>query len=384
MAGVVVPFRKSPPDGGAEAFDVELWLALDSLGLVPRGSAVDPGAWLERAFAGGTSGLGAERRAGILRHAHLRGIGVPPNTWRARRGDAAAYAEWADRNGRAPLCGDGAAMAANIEDFLLDTAPRYAPATVMRRAATLSDLLRMMGHVAPDLMARRRHAARAARIGARHPNDNRLKARLSPEQIRLMLEVLADDPRVAPGIKLRDRAVILVFQDMMARRSEVAALRVGDFDPESETMFIASSKADQEGRGFVCGLSKAACAAVQEWIDYAHLSRVGPKAYLFRPLSRTGRLRRPETSRGRRAGSGLDGRDLCAIVQRRAEAAGIVAGPDEPAIASHAIRRGVARALWSRAVSDRTIMEIGRWSSEAEMRGYVGLPVVAGGASALL
>jgi hypothetical protein len=119
---------------------------------------------------------------------------------------------------------------------------------------------------------------------------------------------------------------------------------------------------------------------------------------LFLPLTRSGSLRprrparpgiRPRTTRS------LTRRDIARMVQRRALEAGILVcgarsgsgnphDDDDTEAAAHALRRGIARGLWERNVPANTIMTLGRWRSETEMRAYVGLPLCDGGAGALL
>src|SRR4029077_20143490 len=97
--------------------------------------------------------------------------------------------------------------------------------------------------------------------------------------------ILATQPKTVAG--LRNVALMLVMWDLLARRSEAAALTVEDLtfaEDDSATALIARSKTDQEGAGAVRWLSPRAAAALRSWLDCAGLA-TGP---VFRAIRKNG------------------------------------------------------------------------------------------------
>jgi hypothetical protein len=239
-----------------------------------------------------------------------------------------------------------------------------------------------------------RLAIRAGRKLARAARGTELrgaeKSRLSPAEIDDLLAWLASDPSIPSGVRIRDTAIIRVFVDILARQSEVAGLKIGGVrrgrqadlsinDQTAGMLFLARSKTDQEGAGAWCGISWETSTTIDAWIEFAKLGDEDPSAPLFRALKRNGRPRASSTGH-------LSGDSLNDLIKRHARRSDILAARPEPAsdVSAHAIRRGIARALWEAGRSDREIMELGRWSTEKEMRSYVGLTVIRCGALSFL
>ena len=68
---------------------------------------------------------------------------------------------------------------------------------------------------------------------------------------------------------------MLVMRDLLARRSEAAALTVEDLtfaEDGSATALIARSKTDREGAGAVRWLSPRTAAALRPWLDCARIA----------------------------------------------------------------------------------------------------------------
>lgn len=334
--------------------------------------------------------LVGEIETNLLRFAALASASAAPATVRGRRSDMRGFVAWATVAGIDPLASP-AAMSRAIEDYLLFLGESHAPASLARVGSTLTLFAEGIGLAAPGARVRKRLAIGAARRQACRPHAQSSrgvsrgtseKSRLSPADLAAMRRHLATAPGIPKGVRLRDTAILLVFEDLLARRSEVAGLTLADVDLGPVPMlFIARSKTDQEGKGVWCGIGEETRAALGAWIDFARLEASAPTTPLFQALTRAGGLCRSCAA----SATSLDPGSLNRLVQRQAAAAGVgsVAHVAAPATA-HAIRRGVARALWDAGIDDRAIMELGRWEDEATMRGYVGLPARRGGASGLL
>lgn len=161
----------------------------------------------------------------------------------------------------------------------------------------------------------------------------------------------------------RDRALLLLGFNMMARRSELVGLDQGDVVESAEglTVYIKRSKTDQEARGVSVAIPRGkrpeACAvqAVNAWkVRLAERGMTtGP---LFRPIDRHGRVGgEPETA-GKTAVR-LTGKSACDIVRRR----GLLAGLPEK-YTSHGLRAGAASTAYAAGVPISDIAKQGRWN----------------------
>lgn len=168
------------------------------------------------------------------------------------------------------------------------------------------------------------------------------------------------DPR-----DIRDRALLWLAYETMARRSELVALQVDDLATEPDSsgrLLIERAKADQEGQGEVLFVSAETVAAVQRWLKLA-----GHKeGALFRSIPRI-----PKAADGLPR---IDGRyfraltdgDIARIFKRRARAAGI----DATLISGHSMRVGATQDLLAGNFSAAAVMKQGRWKSERMVMRY--------------
>jgi integrase len=336
--------------------------------------------------------IGPALRDPLHRYARLFAATAADNTLRGRRADIRGYVTWTQECGLAPIPASGDGLSFQIESYLIALGSTHAPRSVSRIGSSLGLLAQGLGLDTLGAPERRRLAIRAGRRLARTARGTALrgaeKSRLSPADIDYLLAWLASDSSIPDGVRIRDAAIIRVFVDILARRSEVAGLKIGDVrlgkhadlsinDQPAGMLFLARSKSDQEGRGTWCGISPATVSAVESWIEFAELD--DGDAPLFRALNRDGTIR--ASSAGH-----LSGESMNEMIKRHVRRSGILAArPEiESNISAHSIRRGVARALWEAGRPDREIMELGRWATEKEMRNYVGLPVIRCGALSFL
>jgi site-specific recombinase XerD len=174
----------------------------------------------------------------------------------------------------------------------------------------------------------------------------------------------SDVTRMAAGCPedlrgLRDRAVILLGFGGAFRRSELAALDVGDVEevPEGLRVTIRRSKTDQEGAGAVVAVARGvrACpaGAVTAWLKASGIG-AGP---LFRPVSKSAVV-----------GAGrLSPFSLAKIVKRHAAAAGL----DPGRVAGHSLRAGFLTSAAMRGASVLRMMDVSRHCKVDTLRGYI-------------
>ena len=146
---------------------------------------------------------------------------------------------------------------------------------------------------------------------------------VTPEQVAVLIENAAS---------IRDKALIGIFADTGARRSEVCNIRVQDLDLERNRIKV-TGKGGKEGHLIFGAKTKRLISD--------HLSETAPDDYLFN----------------------LNFEGIKTMLRRLGDKTGIKARP-------HDFRRGFATALRKNGVGELDIQQLGRWSSLEMVRRY--------------
>ncbi|MFE1400310.1 integrase [Nocardiopsis dassonvillei] len=279
--------------------------------------------------------------------------GWAANTRRAIDYDWGRFTAWCAATGRRPLPATGATLT-NYVTHLMQARP--APATIERALGIVQTY-----HKAVDLAVNAKPARLALRSyrrewGTTEGNRVRRAAAVDVDQLTAML-------RAAPDglVGLRDRTVVLLGYTMMARRSELARLDIGDVRLVTEGLevFIASSKTDKDAVGAVARIpygTLALTCAVRTTAAWAgalaeHGLTAGP---LLRGIDRHGRLAGTPGATLRGTGR-MSGAGINLIVQRLAAAAEL------EGVTAHSLRAGSATAAAMAGVPRAQIARHGRW-----------------------
>lgn len=295
------------------------------------------------------------------------------NTRRAYDSDWAAFDRWCDERGQVALPASGSTVAAYITDraTLVDASgePAYAPSTISRWVTSINVRHQRAGHSSPG--DRREVKDTLSGIRRRYARPTRRMAPLLLADLKKVLTAIDLHSYPAGIIGHRDSAILLMGFAGAFRRSELASRVIGDvaIHPEDGLhVRLLTSKTDQEGRGSVKGLpygdNPLTCppCAFLRWVrvlDAAQnaprstkmrllresntdlhichgptpeLDRLDPKASLFRPVHRSGRIR-PRA---------ISGEVVNDVVKRRLSAAGM----NSRRFGGHSLRAGfVTQAL---------------------------------------
>jgi integrase len=231
---------------------------------------------------------------------------------------------------------------------------------------------------------------------AEHVFDNGRGGRLSPSGVakalaRLARELPPPDPatdgwrwggevrllvdRQHP-IDIRDRAIILIGLVSAMRRSNLEALRWGDFTAVDRGLqvLLRRSKTDQEGEGFTVVLPRAAnprtcpVEAFESWrtevrrqLGWDPLTE-GADDWFFAPVDRHGHVARGRTGRPKP----LDGHNINRIIASRAAQAGL-----EGNFGAHSLRVGFVTSAAAAGAPLHEIAEQTGHRSLEVLRGYV-------------
>lgn len=275
-----------------------------------------------------------------------------PSTVRAYRSDWDHFTGWCRQYTLCPL----PASPETIALYLTALAATHRPATMTRRLTAISKAHQITGHPSPATMQQPAVSETLKGIRRTLGTAQQTKVPLLTADVRRMVEALPDT--VAGR---RDRALLLVGFAGGFRRSELAALNVGDVLPIEDGLVIKlrRSKTDPEGKGRDVGIpygSTPSTCPVRALTGWKTITGISEGA-LFRGVDRHGRV---GAARLHKDSVGL-------VVKRAAEAAGL--DPDK--YAGHSLRAGLATQAYLNGVGELAIMRQTGHRSLEMVRRYI-------------
>jgi integrase len=226
------------------------------------------------------------------------------------------------------------------------------PSTLSRRLAAIRYVHASANHASPTT-----HEVVKATLAGIRRTQSVTPDRKAPITAERLLQMVSLVPNTLRGA--RDRAVLLLGFAGALRRSELAALEVGDIEFLTEGMrvTIRRSKTDQEGAGQTVAIMRGACAcpveAVRQWFERAKIT-AGP---VFRPVTKGGRLME----------FALTPHSVGMIVKTYAGRAGF----DAREFGAHSLRAGFLTSAAMRGASIFKMMDVSRHKSVDTLRSYV-------------
>ncbi|WP_413062576.1 integrase (plasmid) [Sphingomonas carotinifaciens] len=325
--------------------------------------------------------------------------------------DLTCYGAWCADDGCSPFPADPEALVRYLRH--LDT-NGSSPATLARRLASLATAHRLMGLADHAELPTRHAMVRAALKGVRRRKG------AAPRQAAPLRFGAALDPHAGKGVTLsamltacgtdlqglRDAALLSLGYDAGLRVSELVAVEERHIDPQPDgtaTLFIPSSKTDQEGQGAWAWLSADTMRRVGLWLQAGGITS-GP---LFRRVGVDRRRARAEAAplayaaipghtrqwREKLAGqpaqsaritytvgtTALSRQGVCLIYRRVALAAWDAGLVDLPAsdiaeavrgLSTHSLRVGLTQDLFAAGEDGVGIAQALRWTSPATALRY--------------
>jgi site-specific recombinase XerD len=278
--------------------------------------------------------------AAVTSYIECIGPAYAEGTLRNLRSDWRQFRAWCQGTGEVAL----PAAPDTVGAYIAALASSHCPGTVRRHLASLSHLHRAFGFPNPG-------DSRAVRLTWRGITRRRgirpagQRAPLRRGEIEKLLILLGDSL-----IDHRDRALLLVARDTLARRSELAQLLVEDItwhagDGGSQIL-IRQGKNDPEGEGRLAWLAPATRTALETYLTAAKI----PAGRLFRPVIA-----------GREIGEGLQAK----AIARRFKLLAARAGLEAARISGHSTRIGMTLDLVADGQSIAAIQLAGGWRSPA-------------------
>ena len=272
----------------------------------------------------------------LLQEAELAQEGYAPNTLRARVSDLKVWSSWCRGRVQVPL----PARPETVAEFVRDMkGAGKGAATIRRYLDTLAYVHRVAGLPNPKDS---RPVTLVLRGLTREFGTRGVQAEpITEAMVEAILPTISDTPRGR-----RDRALLLLSRDLLARASELVALQVADVTPGSNGFGIVSltrqkTSADPTPKA----IRARTLAAVQRYLRAAGVVD-GP---LFRSLRRNGQVR----SRA------LHDNEVARILRRLVAAAHL---PTDR-VSGHSCRVGMAQDLAAAGATLPQLMEAGDWRS---------------------
>ena len=268
-------------------------------------------------------------------------------TIRSYLSDVSIFVAWCEERRHCAL----PAAPETVCAFLEAQAPALAPSTARRRLYAIRKvhrLLRLPDPTWDEQVAITLRRVRRAKLG----RPQQAKG-LTANYLEAFLRVQSDTPW-----GLRNRAMIALGYDLLARRSELVAIRSGDVverDDGTLRVLIRRSKADPFGYGRVAFTSRRTALLVGDWLAW----RGAEAEYLFCPIYQ-----------GKAVNRSLSATTVKRLIKTSAHDAGLA--PDEiAAFSGHSLRVGAAQDLLGAGHDTAAIMRAGGWKSLAVLGRYL-------------
>lgn len=274
----------------------------------------------------------------------------PPNTRKAWVCDWASFMSFCGPRGFCPLPASPETVAAFVH-FCRESSKK--PATVRRYLSTIALAHRVAKQLNPcdDEAVRLEIKGLTNALGVRQ----RQARGLGWAEIKQFLETAGDS---LPAT--RERALVCVAYDTMARRSELVALEVEDFDflPDGTgRALIRRSKTDQVGEGNTAYLSRTTVRHLKRWLEAAEIK----EGAVFRRVIGRGAFTTDYQGKGR-IGERLSVDGVAQAFKRVAKWIELPA--DEVAqVSGHSIRVGATQDLLALNIDLASVMQAGRWKT---------------------
>jgi integrase len=274
----------------------------------------------------------------------------PPNTRKAWACDWALFTSFCGARGLSSLPASPETIAAFVASCR-ESAKR--PATVQRHLSTIALVHRVAKLMNPcdDEAVRLELKAFTNAVGVRQ----RQARALGWEHIKQFLDTAGES---LPAT--RERALICVAYDTMARRSELVAFDVDDLDflPDGTgRALIRRSKTDQVGEGNTAYLSRTTVRYLKLWLKVAEIR----EGAAFRRVIGRGTVTTDSDGKGR-IGERLS---VDAIAQAFKRVAKWIKMSDEEVaqVSGHSIRVGATQDLLALNIDLASVMQAGRWKT---------------------
>jgi len=271
-----------------------------------------------------------------------------PNTLKSYYADARAFVDWCGERNIEPFPIASETLRSYIECLQVNAA--YS--TIRRRIASLRRLNKMLGfedgtqteeiYLAIRRLKRSKCLEQNQAVGINHD---------------ILVKMIAVQPDTLAGT--RNRALLSLGYDFLARRSELVAIRSGDlqFTPDGALKgMIRRSKTDQYGRGRLVFGSERSAKLIREWL------RLKPQK--IQPVFCA-------INHGKFEDRAICDRNVNDIIKRSVVKVKRCERPSDLEVSGHSLRVGAAQDLLIKGYDLAAIMRAGGWSDPSTVSRYL-------------
>ena len=271
-----------------------------------------------------------------------------PNTLRSYYVDATAFVDWCHKQNVEAFPLRSATLSEYIEFMKLDL--RYS--TIRRRISSLRRLNALLGY--DDETQTEEIYLTIRRLKREKLIEQRQAVGINQD---LLIKMIAAQPESLAGI--RNRALLSLGYDFLARRSELVALRATDIQFTYDGTLrgtIRKSKTDQYGRGRLVFGSERSAKLVRKWL------RLKPQEIqsIFCAINHGRCVDRP-----------ICDRNVNDIIKRGVISVKRCDRPSDLEVSGHSLRVGAAQDLLIRGYDLAAIMRAGGWSNPSTVSRYL-------------
>ena len=271
-----------------------------------------------------------------------------PNTLRSYYVDATAFVDWCYKQNVEAFPMQSATLSDYIEFMKLTL--RYS--TIRRRISSLRRVNTLLGF--QDETQTEEIYLAVRRLKREKLIDQRQAVGINQD---LLIKMIAAQPETLAGI--RNRALLSLGYDFLARRSELVALRATDIQFTSDGTLrgtIKKSKTDQYGRGRIVFGSERSAKLVGKWLKQKP-KEIQP---IFCAINHGHCVDRP-----------ICDRNVNEIIKRGVIKVKRCERPSELDVSGHSLRIGAAQDLLIRGHDIAAIMRAGGWSNPSTVSRYL-------------
>jgi integrase len=283
----------------------------------------------------------------------------PPNTVRAWRADWHSFTQFCFTQTESPLPASPHTVRTYVQ-HCMEAARK--PATIRRYLDTIA-----RAHRAAELLSP--CASEPVRLALKEMNKAQ-PARQKQARPLCWAEIKQFLETAGKGIRAdRERALLCVAYDTMARRSELVSLDLEDLTFAADgtgTALIRRSKTDQVGEGAQAYLSRETVRHLRQWLT---IGNIAEGAVFHRLVGRNG------------VGSRLHADMVSDIFKRVGRWIGLPQA-EVGAISGHSVRVGATQDLLALNIDLASVMQAGRWKSTHMPMRYGELVLAARGGMA--
>ena len=271
-----------------------------------------------------------------------------PNTLRSYYVDATAFVDWCEeQNVKAfPI------TSATLNDFIEFMKLTLQYSTIRRRISSLRRVNTLLGY--RDETQTEEIYLAIRRLKREKLSEQRQAVGINQD---LLIRMIAAQPETLAGI--RNRALLSLGYDFLARRSELVALQVADIEFTNDGALrgtIRKSKTDQYGRGRLAFGSERSAKLVRKWL------RQKPKH--IQPIFCT-------ISHGNCQDRPICDRNVNDIIKRGIIKVKGCERPSDLDVSGHSLRVGAAQDLLIKGYDLAAIMRAGGWSNPSTVSRYL-------------